>query len=248
MNRSNRAGGSDQWASHANRWSGRRSMYYTVPKRTPKFYSKMIVEKNQLTRVRRCIELAFSSAADSRCSTSSTYLSASRANCATTGSVCLKRRSSLRTHDSSSESMPMMPIWFKCQPHHSFRRPAKNFELTDKSFVSRFLKDAQQILETAGSASDPDLAILIHEREGIRVVCGKGDWPIESLLRESGASAAYRVSRSHGRLVVEGASGSETCLLQRSSQKRAAPRLADERPAYEIVGGQWGREAKILFT
>ncbi len=121
--------------------------------------------------------------------------------------------------------------------------------MTDKSFVSRFLADAQRILEAAGAASDPDIAILIHERDGIRVVCGKGDWPLASLLRESGASAAYRVSRIQGLLTVEGASASETCMLQRSSKKKTVPTFLKSRPAYEIVGGtQCGREARILLT
>ena len=121
--------------------------------------------------------------------------------------------------------------------------------MTDKSFVSRFLTDAQQILEAAGTAADPELAILIHEREGIRVVYGKGDWPLVSLLQESGAAAVYRVSRNHDRLVVEGASGTETCLLERSDRKRWVTRLINKQPVYEVVGGdQWGRETKILLT
>lgn len=123
------------------------------------------------------------------------------------------------------------------------------FELTDKSFVSRFLKDAQEILEGAEMAVEPDVSILIHGRQGIRVISGKGDWPLASLLDESGATAAYRVSRKNGQLLVEGRSGAETCTLARRSGTSVMRQLLREVPAYEVVEhAQWGSKAKILLT
>src|SRR5579871_2739102 len=101
--------------------------------------------------------------------------------------------------------------------HCSYRLAGTNSENTplaaDKSFVSRFLKDAEQILAAAGQAVEPEISILIHAQRGIHLVSGKSDWPLESLLAESGAAAAYRVSRKDGQVLVEGRSGSESCVL-----------------------------------
>jgi hypothetical protein len=115
--------------------------------------------------------------------------------------------------------------------------------------VSRFLNDARRILEAAETAEEPDIAILIHRRQGIQLVCGKGDWSLPSLLSESGAAAAYRVSRRDGQLQVEGTSETETCVLQKKTGKRVLRELLEERRAYEVVGpDQWGSAARILLT
>ena len=94
-------------------------------------------------------------------------------------------------------------------------------------------------------AADPDVAILIHGR-GIRVVTGKGDWPLDSLLADTGASAAYRVTRNQGQLLVEGRSGYETCLLGRRGAGDAARELLADSRNYEVV--QCGKEARMLLT
>jgi len=121
--------------------------------------------------------------------------------------------------------------------------------VSDKWFVSRFLKDAEQILEAAGVAVDPEISILIHARGGIHLVAGKGDWPLESLLAESGAAAAYRVSRIAGQVLVEGRSKSETCLLRKKMSGALLRNLCPESRMYEVVDqAQCGSAARMLLT
>ena len=114
--------------------------------------------------------------------------------------------------------------------------------------MNRFLNDAQQILEAAEMAADPDVSILIHGR-GIHVVTGKSDWPLASLLAESGATAAYRVSRTGGQVLVEGRSNSETCVLRRKPAQDIVRELLPDRRNYAVVNGiQCGNEARMLLT
>jgi hypothetical protein len=121
--------------------------------------------------------------------------------------------------------------------------------VTDKCFVSRFLKDAEQILQVAGMATEPEISILIHGSGGIHVVTGKGDWPLESLLAESGAAAAYRVSRNGGQVLVEGRSRSESCLLRKRTCDAVLRDLFPERRMYEVLDHpQCGSAARMLLT
>src|SRR5262245_22136227 len=137
-----------------------------------------------------------------------------------------------------------MPAFFI---HPSLRHVSTYFEkpggLADKCFVSRFLKDAEQILAAAGTASDPDISILIHGHRGIHLVAGKSDWPLESLLAESGAGAAYRVSQRDGEVQVEGRSLSESCLLHRRTPDAILRELLPDRRLYELRSPQCGTEA-----
>jgi hypothetical protein len=110
------------------------------------------------------------------------------------------------------------------------------------------LKDAEQILAAAGTAADEDISILIHGQRGIHLVTGKGDWPLESLLAESGASSAYRVSSRDGQVLVEGRSRSESCVLRKKMQAALLRDLLPERRLYEIRGPQCGSEARMLLT
>jgi hypothetical protein len=110
------------------------------------------------------------------------------------------------------------------------------------------LKDAEQILAAAGQAAEPDISIMIHGQRGIHLVSGKSDWPLESLLAESGAGAAYRVSRKDGQILVEGRSGSESCVLRKKTSAALMRDLFPERPMYEICGPQCGSEARMLLT
>jgi hypothetical protein len=114
--------------------------------------------------------------------------------------------------------------------------------------VSRFLKDAEQILAAAGQAVEPEISILIHGQRGIHLVTGKGDWPLESLLAESGAGAAYRVSHKDGQVLVEGRSRSESCVLRKKTSDAVLRELFPQRRTYEICGPQCGSEARMLLT
>lgn len=98
-------------------------------------------------------------------------------------------------------------------------------------------------------SAEPDLSILIHGQRGIHLVAGKGDWPLESLLAETGATAAYRVSRKGGQVLVEGRTNFESCSLQKKAAAVILRDLLPERRAYEVLGGgQCGHAARMLLT
>lgn len=119
---------------------------------------------------------------------------------------------------------------------------------TDKEFVSKFIKDAEQILAAAGLASESEMAILIHGCRGIHLVAGKSDWRLESLMAESGAAAAYRVSSKGGEVLVEGRSQSESCRLRKWTPTAVMRDLLPERRLYEMAGSQCGSEPRMLLT
>lgn len=85
----------------------------------------------------------------------------------------------------------------------------------DKAAVTRFVERAQQLLDTAAAGpAGSEMTVLIGHDGAIQLSSGS-DWPLDSLARERGARAAYRVSRAHGRIRVEGRQGSETCVLEK---------------------------------
>lgn len=89
---------------------------------------------------------------------------------------------------------------------------------TDKIFVSEFLRQAEDVLETAIDGSgDQDVVIVIGRLGGIRLMDPAG-WTLPALSAEYGASAVYRVERRGDGVRVEGLCGSERCLLQRKNQ------------------------------
>ena len=59
------------------------------------------------------------------------------------------------------------------------------------------------------------MSILIDPNGAIRII-SDSDWPLESLRAHHGARAAYRVTGGRGSVVVEGRSGSERCVIERS--------------------------------
>jgi hypothetical protein len=97
------------------------------------------------------------------------------------------------------------------------------FQSNDKYFVSAFLKHAEEIFATAreGAQDDCELAILVSSEGAIHMLPAS-DWELEPLRKHHGASAAYRISRTCGRVRLEARSGSETCTLQ------------SEQPAYVL--------------
>ncbi|HXP88418.1 MAG TPA: hypothetical protein VN841_27060 [Bryobacteraceae bacterium] len=62
-----------------------------------------------------------------------------------------------------------------------------------------------------------EMTILIAPDGSIRM-CAESDWPLESLAREQGARAAFRISEQSGRVSVMGREGAHTCLLESCSQ------------------------------
>lgn len=78
--------------------------------------------------------------------------------------------------------------------------------------MSRFLDNAQQILDTAELGDGSPVTILMRDGRpiGLSVV---NDWSLDQMRAEQGADEAYRVSRRHGKLFVEGRTASQACLL-----------------------------------
>jgi hypothetical protein len=85
----------------------------------------------------------------------------------------------------------------------------------DKSFVSSFLREVEEIFATAreGGPEDCDLAILVSRDGGIHMVAGS-DWGLESLRVRHGATAAYRIARNSGRVRLEARSADQSCVLR----------------------------------
>jgi hypothetical protein len=78
-----------------------------------------------------------------------------------------------------------------------------------------FAQRAQELLEAAvaGPGGVAEMTVLIGQDGGIEL-CADSDWPLDSLARERGARAAYRVtSRSFG-VRVEGREGLRSCILE----------------------------------
>jgi len=69
-----------------------------------------------------------------------------------------------------------------------------------------------------------EMTILITPDGAIRM-WAESDWPFESLAREQGARAAFRITGQDGVVRVSGREGSHTCLLESRSQAATARRL-----------------------
>ncbi|HYW48832.1 MAG TPA: hypothetical protein VE959_38570 [Bryobacteraceae bacterium] len=80
--------------------------------------------------------------------------------------------------------------------------------------MSRFLKHAEEIFATAREGGeDCEFAILVGGDGGIHVLAGSG-WELEPLRLHHGAAAAYRVTRTGGRVRLEARSAAESCRLE----------------------------------
>jgi hypothetical protein len=95
--------------------------------------------------------------------------------------------------------------------------------------VSRFLDDARAILEAAESASRSghavsDFTMLIGRDGAIRILAAS-DWPLDRLLAERNARAAYRVGESNDRIRVEARTASQSCRIESDSPQRAVREL-----------------------
>ena len=83
--------------------------------------------------------------------------------------------------------------------------------------MSAFLRQAEDILDTAFQGeNDQELVIVIDRLGGMRMLDPTG-WTLPALSAEYGAAAVYRVERRPDAIRVEGLSGSERCLLQRKN-------------------------------
>jgi hypothetical protein len=102
------------------------------------------------------------------------------------------------------------------------KNPVKAKILDDKSFVSAFLRQAEQILEiaVAGNTESQNQAIVIDRQGGMRMLDAAG-WTLPALSSEFGAASVFRVERRGSAVRVEGMAGTERCLLQRTEPARS---------------------------
>ena len=108
--------------------------------------------------------------------------------------------------------------------------------------MSRFVENAERILEVAESAGAagyavPEWTILFTPRGGIQMVADS-DWPLESLQADRGARMAFRVSRQRGKVRVEGRAGARTCLFEAGKPNGAARLLPAAVAAYPLLTGE----------
>lgn len=102
--------------------------------------------------------------------------------------------------------------------------------------VNRFWQDAASVFETATTVADGSanqLAILVDERHGLRILDGAG-WTADALRREYNATTAYTVTRSHAGVVVEGKTGSESCRIAKNSPQDFLAALSSSIPHHLV--------------
>ncbi len=89
--------------------------------------------------------------------------------------------------------------------------------------MTTLFRQASDILETAIQAvGEPDMAIVIDRRGGIRMLDATG-WSLPGLSAEFGGLAVFRIRRHAGTASVEGWNGSEKCVLRRKQADGTAP-------------------------
>lgn len=86
------------------------------------------------------------------------------------------------------------------------------------------MRNAEGLLETAsapaGNGEPSEWVVLVGPGANIRLLA-ETDWPLESLRLHHGALMAYRVSRRHGKVRVEGRADRRSCLLERGAPPAA---------------------------
>jgi hypothetical protein len=102
--------------------------------------------------------------------------------------------------------------------------------------VSRFWQDAASIFETATAVADASpshIAILMDERNGLRIVDSAG-WTLDALRREYQVQTAYSVQRTGGSVVVQADNGAESCTMKRNLSNSALTNLGGVIPHHLI--------------
>ena len=99
--------------------------------------------------------------------------------------------------------------------------------LTDKTVVSRFFRQAEEILEIATTQNGGlgDAVVVLDRQGGFRMLDPAG-WSLPALAAEFGAEAVYRVEKRASGVRVEGWNGSERCLLQSPTAAGRCPQPA----------------------
>jgi hypothetical protein len=129
-----------------------------------------------------------------------------------------RRNDGLHLRFSHSDSLPI--CIFVIVPRSAFRSSALGSpgvaEMpTGVIPQDHFALRAQQLLDTARRARGDggSLTVLIGRDGGIQMLSAS-DWPLDSLLRERGARAAYRVTSDRQTVRVEGRQDQLRCLLE----------------------------------
>jgi hypothetical protein len=100
--------------------------------------------------------------------------------------------------------------------------------------VSRFLRDAESILEIASAAPDDagDAVIVVDRSGGMRMLDPAG-WSMAGLVQEFGAKEVYRIDRRMGIIKVEAWSETEHCLVTHRKTGSRLTHLPWVVPTYE---------------
>jgi hypothetical protein len=106
--------------------------------------------------------------------------------------------------------------------------------------VSRFLDDARAIFDAAEVASRSGQPVthftLLIAADGALNMLTDSDWPLDRLLAERGARAAYRIGESAGRIRLEARCGAQTCTLESQAPAYIARTLLGLRSGPRYAG------------
>jgi hypothetical protein len=94
--------------------------------------------------------------------------------------------------------------------------------LAEKITMDAFLRNAEEILDTACESQDyvtSEYLISITFRGSIQILSESAGWSLAALAAEHGASAVYRVRREPNKVCVEGWSAGRSCVLKRDLPK-----------------------------
>ena len=105
--------------------------------------------------------------------------------------------------------------------------------------VDALLSNARKLLETATDSVEcglggGDWTVFIGPEGGLQMIAGTSTG-LASLEWSRGATAAWQVSRSGGRVRVEGQAGRERCLLESQAKDGTARRLLNDCRMYELL-------------
>jgi hypothetical protein len=103
--------------------------------------------------------------------------------------------------------------------------------------VNPLWQHAAQLFESASAVrgdEQTDLAILIDERMGLRMVDASG-WQLHALRHEYQATTAYTIKRNASGVVVEAANDSDHCTLAKKVSAQSLLQTMASIPAHHLI-------------